>query len=205
MTVVFAILSAFPVADRMGEAMRDFVFQNFVPASGVIVQEYLEEFTSKASRLSGASFVLLVLVALMMMTNIERALNRIWDTRRKRAPVSRFLVYWAMLSFGPALLAVSLAATSYLVSLPFIQEAEQSYGLGKRLLFMMPVLASWAAFTLMYVILPNHRTPMRYALIGGLVGALLFAVANRAFGWFVTSFANYEAIYGALAVKSWTQ
>ncbi|MEJ2322583.1 MAG: YihY family inner membrane protein [Gammaproteobacteria bacterium] len=200
LTVVFVVLAAFPVADRMGDMVRDFVFQNFVPESGRAVQAYLEQFIAKASELSGASFLFLFVLALMMMRNIDGALNAIWETHRTRGSVQKFLVYWALITLGPLLLAISLAATSYLVSLPFIMEAQESLHLGKGLLLFAPVIASMMAFSLMYLIIPNHAVPVRYAFAGGLVAAVLFDLANRAFGFYVTSFTSYQAIYGALAV-----
>ena len=200
LTVVFVVLSAFPVADRMSDTLRDYVFDYLVPAAGQAVQAHLEQFIAKASQLSGASFLFLFVIALMMMRNIENALNGIWETPRKRGSVQKFLVYWAIITLGPLLLAISLAATSYLVSLPFIMEAEESLHLGKRLILFAPVVASMMAFSLIYLIIPNHAVPARYAFAGGLVAAILFDLANRAFGFYVTSFTNYQAIYGALAV-----
>ena len=45
--------SAFPVADRVYEIVQDFVFDNFVPTSSEVLQQYLSEFSAKASRLTG--------------------------------------------------------------------------------------------------------------------------------------------------------
>ena len=83
MTVILAILSAFPVAERMGEALQNFIFNNFVPTSGEVIQEYLGRFTGNAAKLTGAGFALLVLVAFLMMRDIDRSLNAIWETRIK--------------------------------------------------------------------------------------------------------------------------
>lgn len=200
LTVIFAVLSAFPVAEQMVQAMQDFIFSHFVPAAGQAVQVHIEEFIARASQLSGVSFFFLIIIALLLMQNIDNALNGIWETQRRRRPVQKFLVYWALISLGPLLLAVSLAMTSYLVSMPFLMEAEESLHFGNALLIVTPVVASTAAFSLMYVVIPNHRVPLRYAFAGGVVAAILFDLANRAFGFYVTSFASYQAIYGALAV-----
>lgn len=200
LTVIFAVLSAFHVAEQMVQTLQDFLFRHFVPAAGQAVQGYIERFIAKASQLSGVSFAVLIIIALLLMQNIDNALNGIWQTRRRRRPVQKFLVYWALISLGPLLLAVSLAATSYLVSMPFFMEAEESLHLGDGYLIITPVAASTAAFSLMYLVIPNHRVPVRYAFAGGLVAAVLFDLANRAFGFYITSFATYQAIYGALAV-----
>lgn len=198
MTVMLAVFSAFPVADRVNELIQDFVFANFVPTSGEVLQAYLSEFSSKARRLTGAGALFLVVVALMMMSSIDRVLNRIWEVRARRSSVSKFLIYWAVLSLGPLLIGASVVVTSYLVSLPILSEAASS-GFGRRLLGLTPVLASAIAFTMLYAVVPNRRVRLAHAFAGGAFAALLFEFAKRGFGFYLTQFPTYEAIYGALA------
>ncbi|MGD8555756.1 MAG: YihY family inner membrane protein [Chromatiales bacterium] len=200
LTVVFAVLSAFPLADQMAQMLQDFIFRHFVPAAGQAVQSHIEDFIARASQLSGLSFLFLIIIALLLMQNIDNALNGIWQTRQRRRPAQKFLVYWALISLGPLLLAISIALTSYMVTIPLLAEARESLHLGNRALLIAPVVVSMTAFSLMYLIIPNHRVPVRYALAGGLFAAVLFDLANRAFGFYVTSLASYQAIYGALAV-----
>jgi membrane protein len=199
-TVVVAILTAFPVADQMADMIQDFIFENFVPAAGAQVQQYLQEFSSNASRLTGIGFAALIIVALLMMRNIDQALNSIWEVPRRRTLAKQFLIYWALLSLGPLLLALSLAVTSYIISMPLIVEAEETLGLGRRLIRFAPLAASMLAFFLMYLVIPNRRVPLLHALFGGLLAAVLFELAKHAFAFYVTTFTSYQAIYGTLAV-----
>ena len=200
MTVSLAILSAFPVSGRLAEEVQNFLFENFVPASGEVIRDYLAEFAGKASRLSGAGTVFLVIVAVMMMGNIDRAFNTIWQVRRKRSALSMFMVYWAILSLGPIFIGISVALTSYLVSMPLLTDAAETLGIGRSgLLGLMPVLASAVAFTLLYMLVPNRNVYLRHAVAGGVLAAFLFELAKRGFALYVTAFPTYEAIYGALA------
>ena len=198
MTVTLAVFSAFPVADRVYEMIQDFVFQNFVPTSSEVLQQHLSEFSAKASRLTGTGAVFLVVVALLMMSNIDRALNAIWEVKTQRSFASKFLIYWAVLSLGPILIGASVVVTSYIVSLPIMSEAT-STGFGRRVLGLAPVAASAVAFTMMYTVVPNRRVRLAHALAGGVFAAVLFEVAKRGFGFYITQFPTYEAIYGALA------
>ncbi len=199
MTVSLAVFSAFPVSDRVAEQIQDFVFANFIPASGEVLQQYLQQFSHKASQLTGAGFVFLVLVALMLMANIDRAFNTIWRVKRKRSAMSLFIVYWSIISLGPLLIGVSMAVTSYLVSLPLLSDAADTLGIGGHLLALMPLLASAVAFTLLYAVVPNRRVPIKHAMAGGVLAAVLFELAKRGFAFYLTHFPAYEAIYGALA------
>ncbi len=199
MTVMLALFSAFPGSEKAASEIENFVFQNFVPAAGEIVQEHLRNFSQKAGRLSGVGFGFLFVVALMLMANIDKAFNTIWHVRKKRKPIATFLVYWAILSLGPILIVVSVGVTSYLVSLPIFIEDATVVQLRTRLLGVMPVLISALAFTLLYALVPNRNVPLRHAFAGGVLAALLFETAKRGFALYVTQFPTYEAIYGAMA------
>jgi len=198
MTVFIAVFSAFPVADKVNVLIQDFVFQNFVPTSGEVLQEYLGTFASKASKLSGIGFVFLLLVAIMMMNTINKALNAIWEATSKRKLISQFLIYWAILSLGPVLIGVSVVATSYVVSIPLLQDA-YAVEIKEGLIGLMPIIASSLAFGLIYLVVPNRRVSFKHAISGGLFAAILFEIAKRAFAFYITNFPTYEAIYGALA------
>ncbi len=199
MTVMLALFSVFPASDRLSQQVEDFLFQNFVPAAGEAVQQYLRNFSQKAGKLTGVGFAVLILVALLLMSNIDKAFNTIWHVRRKRSPVAKFTVYWAILSLGPILIAFSVGVTSYLVSFPLFNDGETVMLLRTRLLGLMPVVISAVAFTLLYSLVPNRNVPLRHALLGGVLAALLFELAKRGFALYVTAFPTYETIYGALA------
>ncbi|HIP53541.1 MAG TPA: virulence factor BrkB family protein [Chromatiales bacterium] len=200
MTVTLAIFSAFPVSERVSQEVQDFVFQNFVPTSGELVQSYLQEFAAKASHLTGVGSAFLLVVALLLMSNIDRSINSIWHVKKKRSPLNTFMVYWAILSLGPILMGISVALTSYIVSLPFFAGAAETVAIRSTLLAVLPLLVSVVAFTLLYLVVPNRRVPMRHAVAGGVVAAVLFEVAKRSFALYVTYFPTYEAIYGAMAM-----
>ncbi|MES9992131.1 MAG: virulence factor BrkB family protein [Candidatus Thiodiazotropha sp.] len=200
MTVMLALFSIFPVSERVSEQIENFLFQNFVPAAGEAVQQHLRNFSQKAAQLSGVGFLFLILVALLLMSNIDKAFNTIWHVRRKRSALAKFTVYWAILSLGPLLIVISVGVTSYLVSIPFFNDAEAVAMVRSRLLGMMPILISAVAFTLLYALVPNRSVMLRHALAGGVIAALLFEATKRGFALYVTTFPTYEAIYGALAV-----
>ncbi len=200
MTVMLSVFSAFPISGRVAEMIQGFVFANFIPTSGEILQDYLLQFSAKASRLTGAGFAFLVVVALLLMANIDRALNTIWRVKGKRGAIAKFVVYWAILSLGPLLMGASIVVTSYLVSIPIISGAAATMGFAGGLLKLAPLLSSAVAFTLLYAVVPNCSVPIRHAMAGGLLAALLFELAKRGFAFYLTNFPAYEAIYGALAL-----
>ncbi len=196
LAVVLGVVSAFPAFAEWSERVQDFLFSQFVPAAGATVQQYVRQFVGNARVLTGPGALFLVLTALLLMSSIEAALNRIWQVTAPRRWRSRILVYWAMLTLGPLLLGGSLALTSAL------GPAEDGWWSGPLawLTGWLPFLVAFIGFGILFVVVPNRAVPWRAGFAGALVAALLFEGAKLAFVWYVTTFPTYEKLYGALAV-----
>ncbi|KTC87121.1 YihY family inner membrane protein [Legionella brunensis] len=195
MSVGLALLSSFPVFQNLSGPVQDFIFENFVPATGKIIQDYLQQFSAQVSKLSIWGVAFLFVTALLVMVTIEKAMNRIWKTHTSRRGVAAFLLYWAILSLAPVLLGLSLAASSYVLSIPFIQEHHAP------LLFLnsIPFLLSLVGFTFLYVVVPNCPVKIIHGLWGGIVAAILFESAKQAFAYYLTQYDTYQLLYGAFA------
>lgn len=193
--VALAIASAFPTFESVIEQARSFLFQNFVPAARESVEQYLLEFATKASQLTGAMSIALVASALLLMANIDATLNRIWNVSRSRNFVNRIMVYWTALSMGPILLGLSVGLSSYFFSLSIIDQTRRVI----PITLLAPFAFATLGFFLLFMIVPNRRVPWRHALIGGLCTAAMFEIAKAGFGFYIGQFNSYERIYGAVA------
>ncbi len=200
LTVMFGFLGGLPVFKEMSAEIQTFVFNNFVPSFGDSIQNYLIEFSSKASKLTFTGTIVLLFIALMLMATIDNAFNRIWKVKEKRNPIARFLVYWAILTLGPLLIGVGLVSTSYFLSIPAIDSVYASFGIKVTLLQIMPFLTTSIAFTIIYLLIPNCYVPKKYALMSGIFSAMLFELAKYGFGAYVKAIPTYQQIYGAIAI-----
>src|SRR5690348_7854780 len=199
LTAVVAILAVFPVFAGLREHVSDFIFRNFVPASGETVQGYLLQFADNASKLTVVGILFLLASALMMLASIEGRFNRIWRVPSPRKGSARFLLYWAALTLGPVALVAAVAASSWVFAQPVLRGAGEAGVLGLRLVVLLPFAVTWAGLTVLYQLVPNCRVRWRDAAAGALIGALLFEAARNGFAWYVQEVANYRAVYGALA------
>jgi membrane protein len=199
MTVAFSILSAFPIFGSFKEDIQKFVFSNFIPAAGDVIQKYMQNFLSQTGKLSAVGTIFLVVTAIMTMLTIERALNDVWKISQRRKGIYSLLMYWAILSLAPIFLGLSLAATSYVVTLPIIVGAAHSVGLGFMLAQVVPFVLTVGAFTLLYVIVPNCKVPWRQGLFAAVIAAIVFELVKKAFVLYITNSTTYEVLYGALA------
>jgi len=198
MTVTFAMLSAIPAFQGVGEQIQLYIFRNFIPSTGATIQEYLVAFTNQARQLTWFGVGFLMATALMMLLTIEKAFNVIWRVRQPRRGISSFLLYWAILSLGPLLLGAGFAMSTYITSLSLISGPHALIG-ARTVLKAMPLVLSVAAFTLIYAAVPNTRVPLRHAVVGGTFTAVLFEAAKQLFGLYVSYFPSYQLIYGAFA------
>lgn len=195
MSVAFAIWSSFPVFQNYSQPVQNFIFENFVPATGKIVQNYLQQFTAQISQLSIWGVAFLFITALLLMVTIERALNKIWRVMTNRQGVAAFLLFWAILSLTPIFLGLSLAASSLLFSTPYFS----AHPLPSFLINMLPCLLSLTGFTFLYVVVPNCPVKLRHGLAGGMVATVLFETAKQGFAFYLTHYNSYQLLYGAFA------
>lgn len=197
---ILGILAAFPVFEEWRIKVTSWAFNNFVPATGDVVQTYLTEFAANASKATTIGVLVLVFSAISLMMSVEDAFNRIWRVKNNRGPASRFVIYWTALSLGPMLLVAALAISSYLVALPFIDAAATQWSLKERVLSALPFLIVWIAFSTAYTVIPNRTVRLRDALIGSLIAAVLFESTKHGFAWYASDMANYQQVYGALSI-----
>ncbi len=199
-TVVFSIFGQMSFLENIYESMQSFIFNNFVPGFGDTVKRYIDQFADNASKMTLTGIVFLIGIAIMLIATIDDAFNRIWLVKKRRAPVSRLLVYWAMITMGPILIGLGIYLTSWVLAHPVINDVDTTFHLQARLLRIAPYLTSTIAFTLIYMIVPNCFVPKRYALVGGITAAILFELAKIGFGAYVKTMPTYQNIYGAIAV-----
>ena len=196
--VMLSVMTAFPLFADIRGVIENFVYANFVPTAGDIVREHLNGFVANASKMSAVAISFLILFALLLISVIDKSLNRIWQISKKRRLITSFSMYWMILTLGPILVGSSLAVTSYVVSITSLENI-QLFGLTKILLSFLPLFASILAFLILYLVVPNKVVPLKYALSGAVVAGILFELAKKAFALYVTQLPSYQAIYGALA------
>ncbi len=195
----FGLLSAFAFFDGWLESVTGWIFRNFVPSSGMVVQDYLTGFADNAKQLTGLGVAGVLVSAVMLMWSIEEAYNRVWRVPKSRGGLSRFKSYWTTLTLGPLLGIGVVAVTSYVWTLPAVRSASAWYGLGSFLLAFAPLVVLWGAITASYALIPHAPVRFRHAALGGLVATALFYAAQGIFSVYLGSATTYQQIYGALA------
>jgi membrane protein len=196
--VFFMIMSAFPAFEPIKAEFEQFVFSNLALNSGDVVQNYITKFVDNASSMGFASILGLFVVALLLISNIDKTFNHLWKTKVQRPIVHTISIYWMVITLGPILILLSLAISSYLAGLATFAD-DYTPGFGTALLKLVPWVSAIGAFMLLYMIVPNRPVRAKYALCGAIVATLLFELTKFGFAVYLTNFPSYQVIYGALA------
>ena len=198
-TVALAVFTAFPMFSNFQLVLQKWLLESLVPDNiARQVLGYLTQFAGKAGRLGWTGFAALLLTALATVLTIDRSLNRIWRVRRPRPLGQRVLVYWAVLTLGPLLLAASLSATTYAITASRGWVGMGSGGLA-TLFNVSEFFLMLLGIAALYRYVPNTRVRWGHALCGGIFVAVGMEAAKRLLALYLAQVPTYSAVYGAFA------
>lgn len=199
LTVALAVFALFPAFADMEQRVQRWMVEALVPEHLTRqVGRYLWQFASQAGKIGFGGALVLLATALALVLTIDRQLNDIWRVPRRRPLAQRVLVYWAVLTLAPLVLALMLSASSYALSVSrgWLPVAHQ----GVRWALDAAGFAALAlGMAALYRYVPNAQVRLRHALVGGVFVALAFEVAQQALAWYLRTVPTYSVVYGAFA------
>lgn len=199
LTVCYSMFSLIPAFRSVGDQFQSLIFSQLLPGNEQVIAKYLSDFSQQARKLTAFGIVFLMVSAYFMLKNIEQNFNSIWNVTRARRGLANFLLYWAILSLGPLLLGLAVFMKTYLIALRTFVGHYDSLSFIDYVFEWLPWLLTAAAFTLLFVAVPNCKVRFKHAAMGGLVTLILFELIKCAFSFMVTH-SNFKLIYGAFAV-----
>lgn len=198
-TVALAIFSAFPMFDRLQVTLQRWLVQSLVPPDiAKQVFSYLNQFANKAGQMGWVGALFLLVTALALILTIDRKLNDIWRVRQSRSLTQRVLVYWALLTLGPLLLAGSLTVTSYALTASRGVVSNLPGGV-LFLLESVQLALVTGGIAALYRYVPNTQVRWTHALLGGLFVATGLELAKNMLAWYLAQVPTYSVVYGTFA------
>lgn len=163
------------------------------------IHEFISNIQTKALGSGGA--LGLIMVAILLLSNIEDTFNDIWGVTRGRSWFRRVVQYWTTISLGP----IALVAAIVLFSSNYMRSTESfihHFGiLGTLFMKALPFMFISIAFAMLYKVIPNTQVHWGAAVIGGIVGGSFWLVVSTFSAIFAGKVMNMSAIYGtALAL-----
>jgi membrane protein len=198
----FTMLSAFPVFAEFEEQIQDFIFENLMPETINVAQEYFNDFIDNASKMTVPGIIGLSITAMLLLASVESAINTIFRVSKNRRFASRLTMYWTIITLGPILLGASFSLSSYIISMTQGADGGGDFlaGIAGRLVRALPAVMTMVAFTLFYAVVPNRPVRWGYAVLGGVVAGGLFSALRWGFGIYLIYVPTYQTIYGAMAI-----
>lgn len=202
LAVSFSVLKAFGVHARF--LIFLYYFLEPLGQSGVDISMKIIEFVEnvKISVLGSIGLSTLIYTVLSMIQKIEGSLNYIWDIKGTRGFSQRFSNYMSVLLIGPVLVFSAIGITATLMSSTVMKKLMAFHLFGFIFYIvsrLMPYVLISAAFTVVYILLPNTRVRFRAALTGGIAAAVLWQTIGWVFTSFIATSAHYSAIYSGFA------
>ena len=196
-TVALALFTVFPMFAKMQGRLQRWLVESLIPENiSRQVLGYLNQFASKASGLGIAGLIVLLITAIALILTIDKTLNNIWRVRTPRPLAQRVLIYWATITLGPLILAVSLSTTSYV----FAASRDVVGGAMVKLAFdSLEFLLLGAGIAALYHYVPNTHVRWSHAWAGGLFVAAAIEIAKRVLGYYLSLVPTYSVVYGAFA------
>ena len=189
-----AVFAAFPGFSDTRDALEEVIITGFLPEqySEVLIR-YLRDFASHAAGLTTFGIAGLAVTALLMIDKLFKTVNRLFKVRQSRPLMQRVLIYWTLMTVGPAAVAFSLTITGQATARAL---SGVDAGISAVLLSLMQFSLQVLGFAALYKYIPNCRVPWINALFGGFVAAGAGFLVKVGFEYYVTA-GTLTNIYGA--------
>ncbi len=199
----FSVLKAFGVHNQIQPMLLKLLEP--LGDQGVEVSLRIAEFIQNMNVgvLGAVGLALLLYTSISLVQKIEESLNYIWHIPQPRRLGERFSRYFSVLIIGPILVFSALGLTATVMNIETVRQLltfdvlSYAFQVATRL---APYLLIIAAFTFVYLYIPNTRVRLGAALMGGVVGGIVWQTAGWLFALFVASSGQYEAIYSSFAI-----
>lgn len=198
--VILGVLALLPLSYLWQFHIQNFIFNNFIVTSGNIVQYYLNDFVVKAHKISFIGLLIFLLTAVDILFALEQALNVIWHVHKRRHLLRAFLMYVLILLVAPICLLASFSLTFAVRHVALLHMLFGWVTLSVGGLNFLALIISWLAFLFLLKVIPHCHVPLKGAILGAGVAAIIFEIAKHIFAWYIVAFPNYEIIYGTLAI-----
>lgn len=146
-----------------------------------------------------AGLGVLIYTISMLMVNVEKIFNQIWQVRQGKTVLQRLRDYFALVILGSLLLIAAGAVSVFITTRIQLLDGGLLSPFLLFLLRLMPYLLIWILFTLLYKVMPNTRVHIIPALITGIIAGTVFQLVQWAYLTFQIGAVGLGLVYGSFA------
>lgn len=149
----------------------------------------------------GIGLVFMLWTVLMLISNIEKAFNDIWQVKRQRSIFRTVTDYIALLFLIPVVIVISSGLSIWVTALNHQLHDMVVIGPAMALIIeLSPYVLLSTAFTALYTFMPNTKVRLRSAIVPGIIAGVSMQLFQLVYINSQIWISNYNAIYGSFAV-----
>lgn len=198
--VVFGIARGFGYNKYIEEWFRESFSSQPQVAETIIgfVNSYLVH--TKSGLFLGIGLLFMLFTVIMLISNIERSFNDIWQVKKPRGMFRTITDYTSLLLLVPIVIVITSGISIFFATVfKQIEDTMLIGPLAQAGLQLMPYIIMSGVFIALYVFMPNTEVRLRCAVVPGILagvamqGLQLFYIHSQI--WV----SSYNAIYGSFA------
>lgn len=169
-----------------------------IPYDSTQFAHHINRFLENAGAASGVGGVVFLVISFRLFMAVEGAVNQIWKVETLRGYRPRIRAFTMILFWGPVLIGLSFSSIASIERGSLISSIVYNEALSR----VFPLLVVFAAFTMLFWLVPATRVRLAAAAIGALVAALLFELVRFGFAYYVRTLfeGRLNVIYGAFGL-----
>lgn len=205
---VFAMIFAIAKGFGLEKFVEELIITNFKGQEQIM--NMLMGFSHKMLQntaggiMAGIGIVMLLWAVVKILTNIEKALNDIWQVEKQRSYVRKFTDYLSIMLVVPILLIASSSLNIYVTTQvnDLVRNSEIISMASPIILFLIkliPLLLIWIVFSFVFIAMPNTKVSFPAGIIAGIIAGTVFLIVQWAYVYLQVGVSKYNAIYGSFA------
>ncbi len=190
LAVSFAIFKAFGGMSKVFGTVEPLILSYLTEGTSEEVIKILHQFidNTHTTVVGVGGMVGLILTSMVMLSNIESAINLVWKAQNTRTFFQKVSSYWMIITLGPLALSVAVgAATSS--NLPMASLFPSGSGI---------LGLAFVGFFCMYKFVPQARVRWQAAMIASLVTSVVWDIARYSYVMYTKHAVSYNNVYGSL-------
>ncbi len=176
----------------------------FLPGIAEEIKLVFNTLAKSVGVFEGLGGIFLIFFGMALFYSIETSINRIFGTSGNRGFLKKTIVSFAIMVSAFVLLILSMASTLMATIISDLNlnvfgiNPFQTPFYWRLFFFVAPPLMVILFLYVIYKHVPAMYVKRRYAVLAAFFAGLLWEIARRLFGWYLSDFAVYNKLYGTL-------
>ena len=201
--VSFSVLKAFGAHNQIEPLLYNLVEPLGEQGEQVVLNILGFVENMKVGVLGSVGMALLLYTVISLIQKVEVSFNYVWHAKATRTLSRRFSDYLSVIMVGPVLVFAAMGLTASMMNSTVMLAVMNVEPFGSLLVLvsrLAPLMLITLAFAFVYMFVPNTRVKFSSAMVGAVVGGVLWQGSGLVFAEFAAGSTRYAAIYSGFAI-----